>query len=135
VRYYLDAAPVIYSVEEVPVYAAAVDKVLSADGVVRIVSDLTRMECRVKPMRENDYALLADSDEYFEDTVHEVVSLSRDIIDLATEIRAKYGFTSPDAVHLAAASVSHCDIFLTNDNRLERFTDLKVEVVRVRSGD
>lgn len=48
-RYYLDAAPVIYAVEEVPPYAAAVDARLSATDAVRVVRDLTRMECRVKP--------------------------------------------------------------------------------------
>ena len=37
-RYYLDAAPVIYSVEEVPPYAAAVDARLSAPDVVRVAS-------------------------------------------------------------------------------------------------
>jgi uncharacterized protein len=130
VRYYLDAAPVIYAVEEVPLYAAAVDKLLSAADVVRVASDLTRMECRVKPIRDHNDALLADFDEYFEETVDEIISLSRDIIDHATNIRAQYGFKSPDAIHLAAAVASGCDVFLTNDRRLDRFKDLTVDVVR-----
>lgn len=129
-RYYLDAAPVIYAVEEVPPYAAAVDARLAPTDVVRVASDLTRMECRVKPIRDHNDELLKDFDEYFEGTVDEIVSLSRDIIDHATNIRAQYGFESPDAIHLAAALASGCDVFLTNDHRLDRFKDLTVDVVQ-----
>ena len=49
VRVYLDAAPVIYAVEQVPGYGAAVDARLSAPGVVPVTSEPTRLECRVTP--------------------------------------------------------------------------------------
>jgi len=127
VRIYLDTAPVIYTVEHVLPYAAAVDKRLSAPGIVQVASDLTRMECRVKPLRDGDADLLRDYDDYFEGTVAEIVSLSRDILDRATEIRAQYKFKTPDAIHLAAAVVSGCDVFLTNDRRLDRFGDIVIE--------
>ena len=54
VRVYLDAAPVIYAVEQVPGYGAAVDTRLAAPGLVPVTSELTRLECRVKPLREGD---------------------------------------------------------------------------------
>ena len=129
-RVYLDAAPVIYTVEQIPPYAAAVDARLSAHGVVRAAGDLTRMECRVKPLREGNAELLKDFDDYFEGAVAEIVALSRKVIDRATEIRAQYGFKTPDAIHLAAAVASGCDVFLTNDHRLDRFTDITIEVVQ-----
>jgi uncharacterized protein len=129
VRVYLDAAPVIYTVEQVPLYAAAVDAQLSAHGVVRVASDLTRMECRVKPLREGNADLLKDFDGYFEGAVIEIVALSREVIDHATEIRAQYGLTS-NAIHLAAAVASGCDVFLTNDHRLNRFTDITIEIAQ-----
>ncbi len=131
VRYYLDSAPVIYAVEQVPVYAAAVDARLSAPKVVSVASDLTRMECRVKPLRDGKLDLLKDFDDYFEGTVAEIVSLSREIIDRATEIRAKYGFKTPDAIHLAAALTSACEVFLTNDNRLDRFADITIDIIQL----
>ena len=37
---YLDTAPVIYTIEQVPPYAAAVDARLSAPGVVRVAATL-----------------------------------------------------------------------------------------------
>ena len=59
----------------------------------------------------------------------EIVPLTRDVIDAATLIRARYGFATPDAIHLGAAMASGCDVFLTNDNRLARFGEMSVEVV------
>ncbi len=128
-RVYLDASPVVYTVEQVSPYAAAVDARLSAAGVILVASDLTRLECRVKPLKAGDTALLQDFDEYFEGVIAEVVPLTREVIDRATEIRAQYGFKTPDAIHLAAAVVSGCDVFLTNDQRLTRFTGLTIESV------
>jgi uncharacterized protein len=130
VRLYLDAAPVIYAVEQVSPYFPAVDARLSVAGVVRVGSDLTRLECRVKPLREGNADLLKDYDDFFEQAVVEIVALSRDVMDRATEIRAKYGFKTPDAIHLAAAVVSACDVFLTNDHRLDRFPDIAIEAVQ-----
>ncbi len=89
VRLYLDAAPVIYAVEQVTPYAAAVDARLSTSEVVRVASDLTRMECRVKPLRNGNAGLLKDYDDYFEGAVAEIVALSREVMDRATEIRAQ----------------------------------------------
>lgn len=129
-RLYLDTAPAIYTIESVPLYAAAVDARLSAPGVVRVASDLTRMECRVKPLRDGNVDLLKDYDDYFVEAAGEIVALSTEVIDCATDIRARYEFKTPDAIHLAAAVVSHCDIFLTNDHRLDRFSDITIQIVQ-----
>jgi predicted nucleic acid-binding protein len=128
VRVYVDAAPVIYAVEQVPAYAAAVDARLAAPGVVPVTSELTRLECRVKPLRDGDAELLADFDAFFADAVV-VVALTREVIDRATELRARYGVRTPDAIHLAAAVASGCDVFLTNDHRLAGVPGIAVEVV------
>ncbi len=111
-------------------FAAIVDARLASAGVVRVASDLTRLECRVKPIRDGNTAVLKDYDEYFADTVPEFVALTRAVLDRATDIRARFGFKTPDAIHLAAASVAKCDSFLTNDHRLDRFTELAIEVVQ-----
>ena len=130
-RLYLDSAPVIYAVEQVMPYAAAVDARLAAADLILVASDLTRMECRLKPVRDADANLLQDFDDFFEDAVAEIPRLSREVIDLATEIRAQYGFKTPDAIHLAAAVISGCDAFLTNDHQLDRFSGITIEVVEL----
>lgn len=113
---YLDTAPLIYLVEHVPLFADLVAQRLSSTDAL-IVSDLSRLECRVKPLRDGNTALVDEFDRFFNDSVSEVFTLTREVMDRATEIRAHYGFKTPDAIHLAAATASNCDLFLTNDHR------------------
>lgn len=128
-RIYLDTAPVIYAVEQVPLYSAAVDQRLSDPQIVKIASSLTRLECRVKPLREGNDELLKDYDDFFQGVLAELVVLSHEVMERATEIRARHGFKTPDAIHLAAAVVNGCDVFLTNDAQLQQFTEISVEIV------
>lgn len=129
-RFYLDTAIVIYMIEQAPLYAEAVDKWLSKPGIVWVVSDLTRMECRVMPLREGKADLLKDYDNYFREVVDEIVVLLSEVIDRATDIRAQYGYKTPDAIHLAAAVMSNCDVFLTNDHQLRHFSDIAIEIIQ-----
>jgi predicted nucleic acid-binding protein len=94
-----------------------------------VVSELSRLECRVKPMRDGNTVLLDEFDRFFTESVSDVVTLSREVIDRATDIRSQYGFKTPDAIHLAAASLANCELFLTNDRRLDRFTGLRIEAL------
>jgi predicted nucleic acid-binding protein len=128
-RVYMDSAPIIYLVEGVVPYARALETRLFVPGTVQVCSDLTRLECRVKPMQEGQTALLAAFDRYFADIVRDIVPLSRQALDRATSLRARYGFKTPDAIHLAAAIVGECDLFLTNDRRLCQCAEIAVEVV------
>jgi uncharacterized protein len=102
---------------------------LAAPGIVPITSELARLECRVKPMRDGNQALLQDFDDYFANSIAEIFPLTRDVVDLATEIRAQYNFKTPDSLHLAAAIISNCDVFITNDQRLNRFTGITIETI------
>ncbi len=128
-RVYLDSAPIIYLVEAVAPYAPILETRLSAPGTQQVCSDLTRLECRVKPLQEGKQALLAAFDRYLAEIITEIVPLSRSVIDRATELRAQYGFRTPDALHLAAAIVGNCDLFLTNDRRLCRCAEIPVEYI------
>ncbi len=126
-RIYLDTAPVIYLVEKIEPYYSRARSRLDEPNVVQVVSELTRLESRVKPIRDSDVQLLRAFDAYFAQVVDETVSISLAVIDMATDIRAHYGFKTPDSIHLAAAVLSRCDIFLTHDLRLKRFTGITVE--------
>jgi predicted nucleic acid-binding protein len=59
----------------------------------------------------------------------ELVDVSGDVIEQATELRAKHNFRAPDAVHLATALLVRADVFLTGDRNLERCPDLDVQVL------
>lgn len=129
-RFDLDAAPVIYAVEQAPDFAPLVDERLSGSDAVLVASDLTRMECRVKRLRDNDDQLLQDYDRFFLEALTECILLSRQVLDLATGIRARYGFKVLAAVHLAASITAGCERFLTNDRRLERFSGIAMDVIQ-----
>jgi len=128
-RIYLDSAPLIYLVENVAPYASALINRLAKPGTLQVCSELSRLECRVKPLRDGEVALLAAFDSYFTNIIGTTVPLSRQVIDRATELRARYGFRTPDAIHLAAAITDGCDLFLTNDHRLDKCAEITVERV------
>jgi len=128
-RVYLDTTVIIYLIESVAPFVAMVRKRLNDPTSHQVCSDLGRMECRVKPVRESATNLLAAYDNYFGAVASEVLPLTRDVMDQATALRAAYGFKTPDAIHLAAAIVGQCDVFLTNDRRLDRCAEIRVEVI------
>ncbi len=124
-KIYLDSAPVIYLIERTAPFYARLQGLLQASDVL-VVSDLTRLECRVLPLRRGDRLLLADFDSFFATRVEEIVVISTEVIDKATEIRALYGYKALDSIHLASALVAGCDAFLTNDLRLAGFRDIQI---------
>ena len=128
-RVYLDTAPVIYSVQQVTPYAQKVNTWFAAGSHILITSDLTRLECRVKPLRDRNTIVLNDFDTFFSETIDEFIALARDVMDRATELRAHYRIPTADAIHVAAAMVGRCDLFLTNDHRLGRLNEIAVEVI------
>ena len=128
-RIYLDSAPVIYAIQSVEPFFPSVSQWIGRPDAVLVVSDLTRLECRVLPIRDGNSLLLEAYDEFFSTGVKEIVPLSAGVVDRATDIRAQYGFTVPDSLHLAAALSSDCEVFLTNDRRLLGFGEISVEIL------
>jgi len=129
---FLDTAPVIYFVEQHPVWgpkAAARLATLQAAAEVLAVSDLVRMECLVKPLKLGDTALVADFGTFFTSPGVTVLPVTAAVCDRAAMIRAVHNFKPLDSLHLAAAVVHGCTRFLTNDNRLSRFPDVPVEIL------
>lgn len=120
-RLYLEAAPLIYLVEQVPPFAAQIRERLAQLDTRGVSSELSLLECRIKPLREGDQALLEDFDGFFAGGLIELIPISAAVLETATELRAHYRFLkTPDAIHLASASLSGCEIFLTHDRALER---------------
>ena len=56
----------------------------------------------------------------------QIVEINQEIAKKAAQIRAEYkGFKAMDALQLAAACLSECDLFLTNDRQLRQFKEMK----------
>jgi uncharacterized protein len=122
-RVYLDSCVIIYYVEgSVEIRKAARARIdpLSSSGAPLFVSELTRLECRVHPIRSGNTARLADYDRFFALPQIERLPLDSGVFEMATELRARHGFKTPDALHAAAAIKGGCDELWTNDGRLSR---------------
>lgn len=129
---YCDSMILIYLLDTVgPLHLRAVARLaaMQHDGDTLAFSDLTRLECRVRPLRLRAVQTLADLDAFFARPDIHRVPITSAVFDQAAVIRAEYGFRLADALHLAAATGGGCDRFLTNDSRLSAFPDLAVEVL------
>jgi predicted nucleic acid-binding protein len=96
---------------------------------VLVFSELTRMECRVRPLKMNDTTTLIAYEQLFSNTSYQMLGFSRAIFDLATQLRVEYGLKTPDALHLAAALHAGCDEFWSNDLRLGQAAQGKLQLI------
>lgn len=138
--YYLDTVIVIYAVEGIAadkqrakVYLDALERA----GCRFAISDLTRTECLV-PVLGAGSQRLSDFCRFFHEPNLRTLALTAGMFDRAAAIRGsnmypslppgqpkRYGLA--DALHLAVAIESGCDVFLTNDNQLAGFPDITIE--------
>jgi predicted nucleic acid-binding protein len=58
-----------------------------------------------------------------------VWEVSRDIIETASSLRARYGIKMLDAIHVASAVVHGADCFITNDQGLRRIGEVRVLIL------
>jgi uncharacterized protein len=108
---FLDTNVVIYLIEKTPDQGPAAAKRvqnLIEQGQRLVVSDLVRMECRVRPLRLNDAVTLSAFNGYFSSEDVDVLTITTAICDRAATIRAQYNFRPMDSLHLAAAIEHSC---------------------------
>lgn len=55
--------------------------------------------------------------------------ISEDVIERASDFRARYTLHTPDAIHLATAACEGADIFITNDRALKRCKEVSVVMI------
>ncbi len=132
---FLDACALIYRVERIAPWAGRLAQRLAElhqqfPQARLAISDLSRMECRVRPLRGGDRALLAAYDRLFGAAALEVRLLTPAVIDLATAIRARSGLRTPDALQAASClSLPGPALFVTGDAGFRREAALAVELI------
>jgi uncharacterized protein len=131
-RSYWDSCVLIYRVQGVePWNEQIAGRLLARPHRRLIVTELTRFECRIRPLQEADAQTLAAFDRFFASPTVEFGELTRPTFDLAAELRAHHRLKAIDALHLASAISSECDEFWTNDLRLERASAGRIKVISV----
>ncbi len=96
---------------------------------VLVASRLARLECRVRPLRNDDSVLLDEYDALFGAARFVLLDVSPAVIERATDLRARHGFKVPDAIHLASAIEAGADLFLTGDAALGKCPAIAVRVI------
>lgn len=132
---FLDASAIIDLLEGDAAAQAAVREVLTMlhrpeDPPDLAVSALSRLECRVRPIRKGDDDGLAKFDAFFADPGLTVVPLANEVVDHATELRARHGLRTPDALQAASAlALADEPEFVTGDGDFNRVSALRVHRV------
>jgi predicted nucleic acid-binding protein len=130
---FLDSAPVIYYVERNPTYIPVVSPIferIDRGAVTAITSPVTLAECLVWPLRNANHRLERDFVELITFGANtRLVPLGGSVGRRAAQLRARYNITLTDALQVATAIETNCDVFLTNDLDLRRVTELQILVL------
>lgn len=130
---YVDTNAVIYAVEQIEPYhtaAAPLWDALNVGQIQVITSELTLLECLVKPLRLKNQDLV---DLYrrvlLGTTGLSCVPIQRSTLESAAQARALLNLRTPDAIHAATAQECSCVMFLTNDAAYRKVPSLHVAVL------
>ncbi len=123
-KIYFDSNIFIYSIENLDdsksVFINDFLKSLDCRLNQIITSQLTLLECLVKPRRDRNKEL---ENKYLDNIVNNENIFLDDIdtktLMLALDIRSKENFQIPDAIHIATAVKNECSAILTNDKHFK----------------
>ena len=120
---YWDTMLFVYWLEGHPDFADRVGQIYGAmekRGDVLCTSALTVGELLAGAKKRQSEELARTIHDLFDDAPVKVLPFAIGSVDRFAEVRAQYGVSAADAIHLAAAAHAGVDLFLTNDRRLRR---------------
>ena len=130
----LDTAIFIYFIEEHQQFLPLVEPVfvaMDAGSLEGVTSGLTLLETLVVPYRAGNITLA----ERYEVLLTQrrgirLIDLDRALLRVAAPLRAGFRVATPDALQLAAAVVTDCVAYLTNDRTLPNVRGLRTLQLR-----
>jgi len=133
-KLFLDACSIIYLHESRQQQGQATRLLITQalqNKTQLIVSRLSFLECRVLPLKEKNTDLLESYDRFFQLPSVQVIELTADVINIATDLRANYSqsLRTPDALQIACALSAEADHFLTGDKKLSVIQEIEVIIV------
>jgi predicted nucleic acid-binding protein len=115
---YLDANPIIYTVEKHPVYGPLLQPLWQAarsKTIEVVTSELALMETLVGPLKSGDTTLERAYEQALLGTELRLLPITQPILREAAGLRAMTRLKTPDALHAATARQAACVLFVTND--------------------
>lgn len=127
----LDSNIFIYYFDQNPEFgqsAKAIFDKLSSDQLRAITSEITTTELLSHPkLSEKE---VREMDRQFLDIPNlEVLNIDHNLVLEAAKIRRKYGFRLADSIQLATAKLSRAKAFISNDQNLKKFKELKIILI------
>lgn len=127
---FLDSCIIIYSLEASSPFHEKVHNFLNTfhkkhANCQLVVSKLSILECRVKPLRDKNKRLLHQYDDFF--NAPGLISLEIDstVLELATALRVEYNIRTPDAIQAASClTLPKKAYFLTSDQGFKKIGQL-----------
>ncbi|MER0239140.1 type II toxin-antitoxin system VapC family toxin [Fulvimarina sp. MAC8] len=125
-RLYLHTNIFIAGVEQAGPRAIRLFDPIAAGSVKVVTSEITLSETLVKPLEllREEVALIYTRF-FADDTGVESIPVSRSILLRSAEIRARAGGKLPDAIHVATAPDSGCEIVVSNDRKMPLLDPLR----------
>ncbi len=115
---YLDANPIIYPVENHPVYGPLLQplwQAAQARTIEVVSSELALMETLVGPLKTGNIPLERAYEQALLGTDMRLLPITQVVLREAARLRATTNLKTPDALHAAAAVQVGCVPFITND--------------------
>jgi len=133
-KLFLDACSIIYLIESQEQLGQKTRLLITEalkNKTQLVISRLSFLECRVLPLKTKDDELLSRYNNFFKLPSLEIIELTEDVINLATDLRANYSSSlrTPDAIQIACALKAHANQFLTNDKKLLAIQEIDVLLI------
>ena len=129
----LDTSIFIYLLENNTEFADRCEKIIEQvqfDGYHAIFASIGLIEIYTGPKRTGDVEQIHYCRNYITQLPNLIVAnLNEPVIDIASDLRAKYKITVPDAIHIASAIVYGADTFITNDKALKKVKEISIQLL------
>jgi predicted nucleic acid-binding protein len=134
VKLFLDACSIIYLIESGQQQGHDTRQLVTQalqDKAQLMVSRLSLLECRVLPLKDKNTDLLESYNRFFQFPSLQIIELTADVINIATDLRANYSpsLRTPDAIQMACALSTKADQFLTGDKKFAVIQEIEVIIV------
>lgn len=127
-KVFIDTAPMIYYLENNTLYMKAIKNFFARclqENIQIVTSVITVEEYLVYPYGSGKVEYVDNFKRFIEYMNIKVVDINSQIAEQGAKIRSQYkAFKAMDALQIATAMVSGCDMFFTNDKQLRQEKEL-----------
>ncbi len=127
-RIFIDTAPFIYYLENNNLYFEKMKRFFTScieEKIDILTSAITVEEYLVYPYSNGNIELEENFEKFLSYMNIKVIPIDKDIAKQGARVRANYKeFKAMDALQIATAIKSGCDVFLTNDKQLKQENEI-----------